>query len=102
MNCLNCNRETVGTDVFCDACKEVMEAYPVKKGTPVVIPVQPSPVVPKKQRLSRFASAEDQLAAAQRSVKRLSFVVILLSLLLIAAAVLICVSTFGLPKFLST
>lgn len=101
MNCLNCNRETIGSDVFCDECRQVMEAYPVEKGTPVVIPAQPSPVAPKKHLLSRFASAEDQLAVAQRAVKRLSVVVIVLSLLLILAAVLVYVSAFGLPDFLS-
>ena len=101
MSCLNCNKETAGTDVFCDECKQAMDAYPVPKGTPAVIPAQPSPVVSKKQVLSRFVSAEDNLAVAQRTVKRLAFVVIVLSLLLILAAALVCVSLFGLPEFLT-
>lgn len=101
MNCLNCNRETIGTDVFCEECKQAMEAYPVPKGTPVVIPMQPSPVSFKKQALPRFVSAEDQLSVAQRTVRRLAFAIIALSLLLIFAAVLVYVCLFGVPNFLS-
>lgn len=101
MSCLNCNRETSGTDVFCDECKKVMEAYPVQKGTPVTIPVQPSPVVPKKQTTRLFASVDEQLAAAYRTNRRLAICLITLSLLLIlAAAALSYISLFGMPAFL--
>ena len=48
MRCLNCNSETADEQVFCDRCLEAMEGYPVAKGTPVIIPAQPSPVAAPK------------------------------------------------------
>ncbi len=38
MNCIKCGRDVRGEQVFCDACQEDMEFYPVKPGTPVQLP----------------------------------------------------------------
>ncbi len=101
MSCLNCNRETTGTNVFCEQCQQAMEEYPVQKGTPVTIPVQPSPIVPKRQVSHRFASAEEQLDAAQRITRRLAIALIFSSLLLLAAAgAIVYLALFGMPDFL--
>ena len=101
MSCLNCNKETAGTDVFCTQCQAAMEDYPIPRGTPVTIPVQPSPVTVKKQVAHHFASTEDQLIVAQRTTRRLAFSLILVSILLIlAAGALVYLSIFGMPKFL--
>jgi hypothetical protein len=78
-----------------------MEDYPVQKGTPVTIPAQPSPINPKKQATHHFASAEDQLAAAQRTTRRLAFSLIALSLLLMITVVaFVYITLFGIPAFL--
>lgn len=101
MSCLNCNKETTGTDVFCAQCQAAMEDYPIPRGTPVTIPVQPSPVASKKQVAHHFASAEDQLIVAQRTARRLAFSLIFVSILLIlAAGALVYLSIFGVPNFL--
>ena len=42
MSCIKCGKDTLGQDVFCKECLEVMADYPVKPGTPVLIPDQTS------------------------------------------------------------
>ena len=39
--CLKCGRSAGEDQVFCEACLKDMERYPVKPGTPVVLPVRP-------------------------------------------------------------
>ena len=101
MSCLNCNRETTGTNVFCEQCQQAMVDFPVPKGTPVTILIQPTPVVSKKQTSHRFASAEDQLAAAHRTSRCLAVGLILSSILLLAAAAaIVYLALYGMPDFL--
>ena len=71
MNCVKCGKKTEGTNVFCPECLETMKKYPVKPGTTVHIPTQAErterkPALPRKER-----STEEQLASAQKLVKRL-------------------------------
>ena len=40
--CLKCGRSAGEDQVFCEACLKDMERYPVKPGTPVVLPVRPA------------------------------------------------------------
>ncbi|MBQ3000490.1 MAG: hypothetical protein IJD63_01940 [Oscillospiraceae bacterium] len=98
MNCLNCNRETTGKAFFCEQCQQEMEGYPVPKGTPVVIPVQPSPVSPKKQSKHLFGSMEDQYLLSKRTARRLAFAFsITLLLLILAIGALVYLWMFGMP-----
>lgn len=43
MTCLKCGKETEGTHVFCQQCQEIMDAFPVKPGTPVYLPHRSEP-----------------------------------------------------------
>ncbi len=87
MHCLNCNTETAEDQVFCDRCLEAMEGYPVDKGTPVIIPAQPSPAaVPRKQLTQLLGSVEEQLQTAKTTTRRLRIVTLLLTLLFLGAA----------------
>ena len=80
-----------------------MEGYPVQKGTPVIIPPQPSPAVPKKQTTRHFASADDQLATAKRTSRRLTLALIIVSMLLVlATAALVYIFLYGVPDSLIT
>ena len=98
MSCLNCNRETVGKAVFCEQCQQEMEAYPIPKGTPVVIPAQPSPIQPKKQSNHLFGSLEDQFLLSKRTARRLAFAFsFTLLLLVIAIGVLVYLWMYGMP-----
>lgn len=102
MSCMNCNRETVGTDVFCEQCQQAMEPFPVPKGTPIVIPQRIPPSAPKKQPTRRYASSDEQSAIAQRRIRRLAGGLIITSILCILAILaLTYVVLFGVPDFLS-
>ncbi len=98
MNCLNCNRETEGKAVFCEQCQQEMEGYPIPQGTPVIIPVQPSPAPPKKQSNHLFGSMEDQFLLSKRTARRLAFAFsFTLLLLIIAIGALAYLWMFGMP-----
>lgn len=102
MNCMNCNRETVGTNVFCEYCQQAMEGFPVPKGTPVIIPNTPSPTASRKQPTHLYASADEQLNITRRTVRFLARSLIFTSVLLIlAVAALAYIAIFGLPAFLT-
>ncbi len=102
MNCMNCNRETTGANVFCEQCQQAMEGFPVPKGTPVTIPVTLSSVASKKQTTHLYASADEQLNISQRTVHFLARSLIFTSVLLIlAVAALAYIVVFGLPAFLT-
>jgi hypothetical protein len=66
---MNCNRETAGTNVFCEHCQQAMEGFPVPKGTPVIIPNTPSPAASRKQSTHLYASADEQLNITRRTVR---------------------------------
>ena len=102
MNCMNCNRETVGSNVFCEDCQKAMEGFPVPKGTPVTIPRTPSPTAPKRQTTHLYASTDEQLKISQRTVRRLARSLFFTSILLVlAVAALAYIVIFGLPAFLA-
>ena len=102
MSCMNCNRETTGTNVFCEECQQAMEGFPVPKSTPVTIPIAPSPAAPKKQVTHMYAFADAQLETSDRNVRRLFRCLIVTSiLLLLAVAALAYIVIFGLPPFLA-
>ena len=101
MSCLNCNKDTTGTAVFCDECLKNMKDYPVKKGTPVIIPVQPAPVTPKKQSRELFGSLEENLSISRRTARRLAGALVFMSvLLLIMFILLVHICLWGIPDFL--
>lgn len=103
MSCLNCNKDTVGTAVFCEECLQAMEAYPIEKGTPVVIPVQPSPVLQKKQSRELFGSLEENLSITRRTARRLAGALVIMSLLLLLLSItLIYICVYGVPDFVHT
>ncbi len=101
MSCLNCKKDTVGTAVFCEDCLKAMEAYPVEKGTPAIIPAQPSPAAQKKQGRELFGSLEESLYISRRTARRLAVALtVMTALLLILVAALIYVYANGVPDFL--
>ena len=102
MSCLNCNKDTTGTAVFCDECLKEMEAYPVEKGTPAIIPVQPSPLAQKKQGRELFGSIEENLYVSRRTARRLAgALLIMTTLFLLSVAALVYVYIYGIPDFLN-
>ena len=62
MTCMKCGKEVSGSNVFCDACLADMEQYPVKPGTPVLLPTRPKEVVVHKRSARRAKKPEEQIS----------------------------------------
>ena len=88
MYCLRCGSETQEEKVFCAACLENMEQYPVKPGTVVTLPRQ-GEVQPKKAPAKRQKTPEDRLAETKRLLGWMS-------LLLLVAVGLLALAMFQL------
>lgn len=86
MNCLKCGREVAESQVFCTDCLILMEKYPVKPGTAVILPNR-SPAPPVRKAGSHFhpiLSQEEQLRVLKRRLHRLTLM-LAVTLLLFAA-----------------
>lgn len=80
MACLKCGRDTQPGQVFCDACLEIMEWYPVKPGTAVLLPKrQDGPV--KKLPKRRTPTPEEVIKTLRRQVRNLTIFLVLMILL---------------------
>lgn len=85
MNCLKCGKETENQQVFCAKCLQAMDAYPVKPGTAVHLPVRPEQPVTKKQTHRRkLLPPEEQVLHLRKTVRRLVAVMVLMAVLLTA------------------
>ena len=84
MKCMKCGREVPTEQVFCQDCLLDMEKYPVKPGTTVQLPRRREAPSVKKAHPRRRAnlSPEEQVKALKKRVW-------LLTVLLIAALVLV-------------
>lgn len=91
MNCLKCGREIQQSQVFCPACQEVMQNYPVKPGTVIHLPQRDAFVFEKAPLPEQWEERiPDQLLKLRRLTRWLTATIALLSLLLcIATAMLI-------------
>lgn len=87
MYCLRCGNETSDDHVFCDACLETMEQYPIKPGTPIKLPRKNAAPAVKKQSRKKAITPEEQ-------VIRLKVVIRTLLALLGAAIVLLGIFAF--------
>ena len=88
MLCLKCGKETTENQVFCGDCLNVMQAYPVKPGTAVHIPLRENPVHDKKPTRRR-ESPQDQLSQLRLLIRCLTATIAVLSILLCATAAML-------------
>ena len=88
LNCLRCGREIEEGQVFCHDCLLQMAKYPVKPGTPVLLPSHGGDAVSRKVHpRRRKAAAEEQLKALRVRVRVLSALLTLCVVLLIVLSV---------------
>ena len=75
MHCMKCGKEIPEKQSFCDGCLAIMEQFPVKPGTPALIPNRPAPA-PLKKTVSRkkILSPEERLARAKKAIQWLSII----------------------------
>ena len=86
MYCLRCGRDTQDQHVFCDLCRQDMEAYPVKPGTAIHLPRRnTAAAAPKKSRRKKTVTPEEQVLRLKRSLRRVWALVCILFLLLALA-----------------
>ena len=79
MQCMKCGREAPDRQIFCDACLEIMDRYPVRPGTPVqILPRTPRDKSAKKRELS----PEEQLGRQKSINRRLRLLIWLLGIAL--------------------
>ena len=88
MYCLKCGREVYEDQVFCPDCVSVMEKYPVKPGTVILLPRRREgnggsrPVVRRKT-----LSMEEQLRKQRRTIRNLIILWVITFLMLCAMSV---------------
>lgn len=81
MGCLKCGEATQENRVFCDACMEIMQQYPVKQETAIQLPRRESPPAERKPAPLRETTSK-QLARLRSLVRGLLVVIVILSVLL--------------------
>lgn len=76
MNCMKCGVEIPETQVFCSDCLQVMDAYPIKPGTAVHIPVRE----PYRRSASRKKppTPAEQIARLKKTRRRLLILILVL------------------------
>ena len=69
MYCLKCGKDTKDEKIFCDACLETMERYPVKPGTAIQLHKrEPLSVAKKAAKSRRTLPQEEQIAHLKKIV----------------------------------
>ena len=86
MSCLKCGQEVSAGQVFCDSCLADMEQYPVKPGTPVIIPNQTAPL-PSTRNYKRTNKSQDLITAQRRLIGWLLTTILILILAVAALTV---------------
>ena len=72
MNCMKCGRETENEAVFCSDCLQIMEKYPVRPGTVVILPRRRESSVLKKISKRHVPTPEEQNKILRKWISILS------------------------------
>ena len=75
MNCMKCGQETENEQVFCQHCLQIMEKYPVRPGTVVLLPRRREAVVKKVVKRHTIAP-EEQIKALRKRLRILWIVLV--------------------------
>ena len=89
MGCLKCGEATQEDRVFCDACMEIMQQYPVKQDTAIQLPRRDASPVERKTASHRKVTNEQRISRLRSVIRFLLIVIILLSVLLCFIGVLL-------------
>lgn len=98
MYCLKCGRDTESAQVFCNACLECMSQFPVKPDTVVTLPHrEATPTAKKQPTRKRSLSPEEQVVLLRKLLRRMSFALVVLTLMLSLATAMLLQDYFGNP-----
>ena len=88
MACIKCGKDVANGGEFCEECLVEMEQYPVKPGTPVILPKREEYATAKHSR-KKTVKSEVQIAHLKKAVAWLLGISAVLLLLTVVAVVLI-------------
>jgi len=89
VNCMKCGRELKDHQVFCPECLAVMNDYPVKPGTPILLPTRQNlPVAQPKPSKKKARKPEEQVLRLRSAVRWLTLALIVTLLAFVAAALM--------------
>ena len=97
MSCMKCGKEVSEDQVFCEECLAEMDKYPVKPGTPLLLPSRPREAVVHKRSHRKIRKPEEQLSSLRKWV---SVLCVLCWILLIGltVAVMVIMQLMGNPN----
>lgn len=87
MPCIKCGRKLEDGQTFCPGCLEEMTEYPIKPGTPVLLPQHPKDLPEKTRQKKRELKPEEQI----RQLKSANWWLKLTVIALVAAFALLAV-----------
>ncbi len=89
MACMKCGKEVSEGQVFCEECLAEMERYPIKPGTPVLLPQRISVTPQRKRRAGkRTRKPEEQVILLKRATMWLSIVLCLVLAVAVVSVIL--------------
>ena len=87
MYCMKCGRELKEKQVFCPECLAVMADYPIKPGTPILLPTRHSASsTPVKSPKKKARKPEEQVLRLRSAVCWLTLALVVTLLAFIATA----------------
>ena len=87
MRCLKCGTDIPNGQVFCDDCQADAKAYPVKPGTPISLNFrEDAPLHSTNVSSRRLLTPSEQVLKFQRTIRKMRWLILLLTILLMAAA----------------
>ena len=87
MYCLKCGNETQGEQVFCEACLQAMEQYPIKPGTAIYLPRQDAPTAPKKPAHAKRAPTPEEQIQSLKKLLRWTMLLLFIAVAILGLAV---------------
>lgn len=93
MNCMRCGRIIALGQAFCKDCLTDMEQHPVKPGTPIQIPTQPTAAVLRPVPVRKVRKPEEQIARLRKLLLFQSGALLLLAVGLTISLVLLFTQT---------
>lgn len=85
MACIKCGKDTASGAEFCEECLAEMRHYPVKPGTPVILPKREERTAAKHLR-KKALKPEAQVVNLKKTVRLLWCLNVFLLMLLVVAA----------------
>lgn len=76
MTCMKCGRDIPLGQVFCKDCLSDMQSYPVKPGTPVVLPVHEPINAARRTNTRKIRKPEEQISLLRKLLLTVSILLL--------------------------